>query len=545
MPEKALTKGLLRSYVTGALSRRQFLERAGIVGLSLPAAIALLSACGGSRPTSSSPSHKLLTLRLTSDIQNLDPAFEPQDPDLQTIFNIYENLVSFKPGTFQLVNTLADKLAVSPDGMKVTFTLKKGVQFHGGYGELTADDVKFSFERIAGLTTPRIDSPYKGLWSTLKGVTVTDTYSGVIELAAPYAPLMTLAIAGNPGHIVSRKAVTERGTDYALHPIGTGPYQFDHWVPSQSITLKKFANYSGNTSAYAAAPIWDSIEFRPIGDDNAADIALESGQLDFGQIQLSSIDRFKANSRFAVDQRTSFGYKFVAMNVQNPKFLDIRVRQAVRTALDVPSMLAAAFNGKWARATAVIPPGMPLGYWNGAPTYKRDVAKAKSLMTAAGVSDLAVTLTYDQTEPGGSTVAQIVQANLKDIGIRVNIVAQEHAVFNTLGAAAQKTRELMYIGFNTQPDPAQSMQWFTCAQINKWNFMGWCNDGFTADASQASVQQDKAKRQALYVEMQKLWDEATNTVWVAWPTLYFASQKTIKPALRPDGRMVAWAFRTA
>jgi peptide/nickel transport system substrate-binding protein len=132
---------------------------------------------------------KTLRLRLLADIQNLDPAFEPQDFDLQTIFNIYENLISFKPGTFDLINTLAESWEASDNGLEFDFQLKQGIPFHKGYGEVTSEDVKFSFERIAGLTTPKIDSPYQKLWRNLTSVEVTGKYTGTIILNEVFAPL--------------------------------------------------------------------------------------------------------------------------------------------------------------------------------------------------------------------------------------------------------------------------------------------------------------------------------------------------------------------
>jgi peptide/nickel transport system substrate-binding protein len=486
-----------------------------------------------------------LKLRLLADIQNLDPAFEPQDHDLQVIFNIYENLVSFKPGTFEIVNTLAEEWTPHPDGLQFDFKLKEGIQFHKNYGEMTAEDVKFSFERIAGLTQPPVDSPYKKLWGALKEVKITGKYTGSIILKNASAPLMNLTVPGNVGQIVSKRAVEEMGDKFATNPVGTGPYEFGEWAPRERIVLRRFDKYSGANKGYAKPSEWAEIQFVPVTEDNNAEIALESGELDFSALPLPDVARFENNKDFSVIEKTGFAYKFIGMNVQDPVLKDINVRQAIRHAIDVPSIIDAAFEGRWARATAILPPSMPFGYWKDAPVMKRDVAAAKAFLEKAGSPNLKLTFTYNKSETGGDTVAEIAQANLQEIGIDVEVVAQENAVAMQLGAEAQKARQIFYVGYGSQGDPAQSMSWFTCEQINKWNFIDWCDPKFTELAAQGIVEMDQAKRLAIYLEMQKIWEEAANVVWIAWPTSFFGARSGLQPALRPDGRMIAWNFRSA
>jgi peptide/nickel transport system substrate-binding protein len=485
-----------------------------------------------------------LKLRLLADIQNLDPAFEPQDHDLQVIFNIYENLVSFRPGTFDTVNTLAEEWTPHPDGLQFDFKLKEGIQFHRGFGEVTAEDVEFSFERIAGLTQPAIDSPYKKLWGALKEVRTTGKYSGSIVLKNVSAPLMTLTVPGNVGQIVSKRAVETLGDKFATNPVGTGPYEFVEWDPRQRVVLRRFKDYGGANKAYAAAPEWAEIQFIPVSDESNAEIALESGELDFSALPLADVERFESNKSFSVIQKTGFAYKFIGMNVEDPVLKDINVRQAIRHAIDVPSIIDAAFEGRWQRATAILPPSMPFGYWKDAPVLQRDLPAAKAFLEKAGSPHLKLTFTYNKSEQGGDTVAEIVQANLQEIGSDVDVVAQENAVAMQLGAEAQKARQIFYVGYGSQGDPAQSMSWFTCEQINKWNFINWCDQKFTDLAAAGITELDAAKRLDIYLQMQKIWDDAANVVWVAWPTSFFGARSGLQPSLRPDGRMIAWNFRS-
>ena len=107
----------------------------------------------------------------------------------------------------------------------------------GGYGELTAEDVKFSYERIAGLTTPKLDSPYEGDWSPhLKEVIGQGQAVGHDRpQGAVRADHALDACRRRPAPILSKKAVEERGEKFATDPIGTGPYEFVSWKPKQQV----------------------------------------------------------------------------------------------------------------------------------------------------------------------------------------------------------------------------------------------------------------------------------------------------------------------
>src|SRR5205823_3936109 len=337
-----------------------------------------------------------------------------------------------------------DKWQPSNDGLRYHFTLRKGVKFHGGYGEVTAADVKFSFERTAGLTSPAIESPYKSDWAALGEVRVTGRYSGTIILKNKFAPLLTNTLPGFDGYIVSRKAVSDLGDDFAHHPIGTGPYEFVSWTPGQKTVLRKFEGYGGSWQRHVKAPIWSGIEFVPISVSNAATIAIQSGAVDWGPIGPEAVNSFKSDSKFRVDARTTLNYSWIGMNIAHPNLKDVNVRRAIRAAIDVPSILAAAFDGKWSRARSLLAPGMPVGYWKQAPAYARDVNKAKSFLARSGVSGLELTMAASKTAVGGQTIAEIVQANLADIGIKVQVLVQDRSVFNQLGGDAQKNRQLFY-----------------------------------------------------------------------------------------------------
>jgi peptide/nickel transport system substrate-binding protein len=154
-------------------------------------------------------------------------------------------------------------------------------------------------------------------------------------------------------------------------------------------------------------------------------------------------------------------------------------------------------------------------------------------------------MSVSSDEPGAPTVAEVVQANLREVGLNVEVLVQESGVFEQAEPEANRRKQLFYTGFTTNPDPHWSTLWFACDQVGVWNWMSWCNREYSRLDRLATRTTDQAERQRMYVEMQRLMDEDAAAVWVSWPTEFFAFKKSIKPSLRPDGRFFAWNFRPA
>ncbi len=520
------------------IDRRRFLTRAAALGAALPSAGALLSACAD-ESSGVGEVGDTLRLRLVGDMTNVDPAFfADTSVDEPIMASVFEGLITYKPGaeSYEVVNQLAERFEPSADGLSYDFTLKKGIPFHGGFGEVTADDVKFSYERIAD---PKLDAPYSGDWVALKEVRVNDKYSGTIILKEPFSALLHSTLPVTSGYVLSRKAVQELGDKHATSPIGTGPYEFDKWTPKQSIRLKQFADYKTGFVKQR----WKEIVLVPIAEDNAADIALETGDLHFGQIGLSAAGRFGGDDKFGTFNRPTLGYLCIGMNILSPKLKDINVRKAIRSALDVPAMLEAGFSGNYERANAVIPESMGMGYWADAPQYDPDPDAARGLLRQAGVDSLELKYSYTE-EPGANEIAEILQANLGDIGIDIKLDKTDEGTFYEIGKNL-RDRELSWVNYETQPDPSFSMVWFTCEQFDQWNWSYWCSERFDALQEQGLKEQDDAKRNEIYIEMQKVWDENANVAWIAFPTHYYAWDKGLIPAVSPHGRILPQAFKRA
>ena len=327
--------------------------------------------------------------------------------------------------------------------------------------------MKYSYERIAGITKPDIKAVYQGDWSTLQQVKVTGKYTGTIILKEKFAPLMHSTLPSGSGLVLSKKALLKLGNKgIAVHPVGTGPYEFAKWTPKQRITVKRFADYAGSNTGFVKGTTFETIEFLPIVEDSAAETGLRAGDIDFSRIAEASVDRFKRISSLKTYEHASLDYYFIALNVQDKVLKDVRLRQAIRLAVDVPSIIAAAYDDRWEQAYGIIPKSMGLGYWAGAPKYKRDVDAAKKLVADAGADGITLRLAVLNAE-ADKTAAQVIQSNLKDIGINVDIISQDSAtLFAIPGDGGDgKKRQLVYADYVSQPDPSWSTVWWTCTQM--------------------------------------------------------------------------------
>ena len=471
---------------------------------------------------------KILRVRLYGDIQNLDPAFRISENDEVVSNAVMNGLVRYCPNSYDLCNQLVEEIDQSEDGLEISFKLREGVMWHNGYGELTTEDVKYSYERF---TDPDLAADYADDWATLDYVEIIDDYNGIIHLKEPYAPLWNSTMPVNSGNIISKKFVEEVGLEgFATNIIGTGPYMFDEWRPQEMVVLKKNPDYWGEE------PYYDEIHLIPIEDDKAAEVALEAGDIEFGLISSQSMDRFESNPDLAVWSKPSLRYYWLGMNVVHPKLEDPDVRWAVIYGVDVPSIIQAAYMGRVERTCALIPPGLT-GYWEDAPCYERDVEKAKEHLAKAGLDSLELRLDLQDTAEE-RIWAEIIQQNLAEVGITVELNPMDSSTYwtSTFGEQAAENNELMVASYSMQPDPAWATMWFTCAQVGKWNAMTWCSEEYDALHEEGLVTLDPEKRDEIYIEMQQLWDDAAHTIWVTNGARVFGYSNTISPATTPNGK---------
>ncbi|MFA6807604.1 MAG: ABC transporter substrate-binding protein [Eubacteriales bacterium] len=495
--------------------------------------VALICSAGCSKTDNSSSSvdtaPKIAKVRINADIKNMDPARRYTRWDDVVSATLFNGLVTYGPNGYDIQNDLAEKIEYSEDGKEIYFKLSEGVQFHNGNGEVTAEDVKFSYERFLDEETA---SSYKDDWAKLDHVEVISKYEGNIVLTDTFAPLMTTTLPLNSGSIVPKDYVEEVGLEnFTTDVIGTGPYYLDSWEPNQKVVVKRNPDYFGE------APYWDEIDFMVISDHQSAELALQAGEIDFGEISPNAVTEFQENKNFVLLDNPDLDYKWIGMNVENPKLADVNVRNAIRCAINVPDILQVAYNGQVEQATGLIAPDL-IGYWADAPVYQLDIEKAKEYMAKAGIKSLDLRMDIvDEAEY--RAWAEVVQQNLKEIGINLEINPLEYGTYWEAGVGDKGLDlELFSAAFQMQPDPSWATMWFTSEQVGVWNWMRWANPEFDKLHLNGLATLDNKERQEIYVQMQQLMDKDAVAVWITHGKSFFAyNPKKVTPALSPHNAL--------
>jgi peptide/nickel transport system substrate-binding protein len=473
-----------------------------------------------------------LNARFASDPTLLDPIYVANYTDISLVAIIFESLVQAAPDG-EVVPVLAETWEVADDGLTIDFTLKQGVQFHGGYGELTMDDVKFSIERAAGLLPDVETTSITAFYTALESVEAIDDHTGRLVLTEPSVTLVEQALPLTG--IISKAAYEELGTEgFQRNPIGTGPYELAEVVPGEQVRMTNFTEYAGQ-APYVPAERFDELVFRIIPEDSAAELAYEAGDLDLlAPMRAAAVDRFSALGDTTISEGAGMQYRFIGMNMIDPALANPDLRHAVINAIDVPSIIEVTSEGRDVRATSLVAPSAPIGYWAEAPVHDQDLDEARRLVELVPEADRTLRFTIADDEIS-RTVAQIAQANLQDAGLTVEIEVLDPAAF-FVSDETNRERQLFYTEYGINYiEPSQELVWFTCDQFDIWNYMYFCDEEYDRLFAEAAVELDDAARNEIYIQMQEIWDEAANTVWVSHPTTLVAARDTVTVAVDPAG----------
>ena len=345
---------------------------------------------------------------------------------------IYDVLVYSDPKTDQQLPGLAEKWEMSSDGKTWTFYIRKGVQFHEGYGELTAEDVKYSFERMIDKTS--VGSPAQLLRNIIDKVETPEPYKVVVSLKTPYVGLVGgyLNDTNAGGIVVSKKYVTAVGDEKAnAHPIGTGPYTLaEEHKKGGPIKLK---TADGVEKHWRITPDYQNVNFLLVPEEATRVAMLKNGEADVAPISYDSIDTVKSSGLNVISIPKNWAplIRFGGIVTTDPKRYDANnpwskkeVRQALNYAIDRAAIAKTIFKGEATPVGA----SMPLNVWSDIPAYPYDPAKAKQLLTQAGYPNgFQLPLRTFTANPGAElpTIGEAVALYWKAIGVDVKIVPSD------------------------------------------------------------------------------------------------------------------------
>ncbi|MCZ6883743.1 MAG: ABC transporter substrate-binding protein, partial [Gammaproteobacteria bacterium] len=236
---------------SSAISRRRFLQTSGALGLA--------TASGGMSEIIFADGKKILKVRSYADMRSLDPAFSQGVTDEEIQSCIYSKLIQYKPGRKWGYQLDAAESIKQVSKTRIDFKLKRGIMFSGGFGEMTVEDVNFSFERFLD---EELKSPNRPDWGTLKFIISRGKYDGSIEFTKAFPPAWSIALPYIVGNIVSHKAWEQAGGKIGTTtPCGSGPYLHQEWQPKQKTILVRNPNWFGGSAEF------DEIHILPIDDE--------------------------------------------------------------------------------------------------------------------------------------------------------------------------------------------------------------------------------------------------------------------------------------
>jgi peptide/nickel transport system substrate-binding protein len=473
----------------------------------------------------------VLRIRNPHDMKSIDPMNYQTRSDINIGLAVFNKLIQYKPSDkWEWDYDVAEHIAQA-DPTHIEFKLKPGVQWTDGFGEVTAEDVKFSFERVIN---PDNKSPFSAELNPLEKVEVTGPLSGVLVLKEPSAAIWSF-LPWYTASIVSKAAVEKAGGTFTTEPPATsGAYKIKEWIPKQKLVLVRNELWKGTPADF------DEVHVIPVDDDKTAELAFEAGDLDFTEVAVSSIPTLTKTppKRGRLIIKNNLGIRWLGMNTEAKPFDDERMRRAVQLGIDVPALLEGAYFGMAERATGIVPPGM-LGHRDANTYPNRDVEQAKKLLAEAGYDGAAVTLTVENNTDM-TTLAQIVQAQLGEIGMNVEINALESGQFWTYGSEKDgdnwKKLQIQLQNWGWAPDPSSATMWFTPDQVGIWNWERWRSDEYASLHKAALGELDADKRGKLYQKMQDLMEGSGAYLFLTPGINPLLAATEIEPAVSPDGR---------
>jgi peptide/nickel transport system substrate-binding protein len=354
------------------------LSGCGMAGSNEEAPATPTTAAAAATPQNTNPTPEPrggnLTVRLAQDIPQLQP-WHPQSRSAEQVIDLLYSGLMRLDTQLRPQPDLASGWETTPDGRVLTFTLRQDLSWHDGE-ELNADDVRFTIERMRAL--PFTSTALLANLRHIAGVTVVDDHTVALSLTERYAPLLTeLTLPILPEHLLQDRDIGS--LNFWDVPIGSGPFTFDNRVPGQSIVLSRYPDY------HHGAPLLERVAFVGAADIGITLDALQNENLLLAELPwLAMDDATNQINTVRVATYPENGFYFLGFNLREGRpFADVRVRQALALAIDVPRLVEAATQGQGIPiASSAVP-----GSWadlSPPPEANVNLEAARSLLNDAG-----------------------------------------------------------------------------------------------------------------------------------------------------------------
>lgn len=482
--------------------------------------IMFFAACGGEADKQGEVRDSLVIAQ-DADAKALDPHATNDQASSRVMIQIYDRLVEVDDN-MNIISGLAESWE-QLDSFTTVFHLKHGVKFHNGE-ELKATDVKFSLERE--LQSANVAHVIEGL----DKVEILDNYTVKVTTLKPSGAIL-YNLAHPASSILSENAVAKSGKNYGQEPIGTGPYKFVSWEAGDKITLE------ANTDYFKDVPAIKKLVFRNISEGTNRVIGLETGEIDIAyDIEPIDSERVATHKKLKFTQQEAPSLDYIGFNMKKKPFDNKKVRQAIASAVNVDDLIDAVLLGAGTKANSPIGPKV-FGYNPNAKSYDFDVEKAKQLLAEAGYPEGFETVIWTNNNPIRMQVCQIVQAQLKEIGIDMTIEPMEWGSY--LESTARGEHDMFILGWGTTTGDADYglyALFHSSTQGGPGNRSFYSNPVIDEllDKGKSSINQEE--RKVIYGEAQEIIQEELPVLSLFYRNKNAGMQKNIEGfALHPSG----------
>jgi peptide/nickel transport system substrate-binding protein len=420
-----------------------------------------------------------LVAAISAQPDQLDPHVTTAYASFQVLENVYDTLVVPDPDDLTFEPSLATEWETSEDSLTWTFTLRDDVTFHDG-SEFDSADVVYTFRRIID---DELQNAYR--FATVTDITAPDATTVEFELSEPTPNLLDHVGSYKGVAILSEGADDE--LDLATEANGTGPFTLGN-LSASGVTITAFDDYWGD------GPEVGAVEYQFISEPTTALTALETGEVDWtDNIPPQRVEELESSGNITVETVPGVDYWYMATNFDTPPFDEPEVREAIALALDRDAIADAAQFGLAAVNQTAIPED---SFWHHdyAP-YERDIEAAQDLLDDAGVSDLTMGLMVTDEYPETIEVAQVVAANLDEIGITVDIQTEQFSTW--LDRQGEGDFDAFMLGWLGNLDPyGYYHSQHICEGTN--NYHGYCDPDTDDLLTEAATEADEDARKDLY-----------------------------------------------
>lgn len=454
-----------------------------------------------------------LDVAWSQDATGLDPHTQPGFAAIRLLELVYEPLVRLD-ANLELQPAVAESWSFSEDGTQLTFRLDPDAMFHDGT-PVTSADVRASFERILDEATSAVA---RANYTSITGIETPDDHTVIFQLDGPDAPILN-GMASVNAAIVPASAIAA-GT-IGTEIVGSGPFTLAERTPNANARLVAFEDWHGGDVAY------DEIAVSVLPDETAILAALRAGQADFALINDPLVATLVPQTPgLSLNTAPTLSYYVLQLNPSRAPMDALALRQAISCAIDRQDILDAALLGEGEVTGPLTSPAYrsdPAGLF----CYEQDQDRARELLAEAGYPDgfSAQIMAATGEPPTASAIAQLIQAQLGEVGIELEIEMQEMNVYIDRWLAGDFDMAVALNGGRVDPYTMYNRYWTRAGNLQR--VANYIDDTLDTLMQQGRTETDEATRREIFAEFESHLAEMAPWVWLFTGNTYTAQTEAV------------------